>query len=111
MKLVADEHIPPAFVTALRSEGYDVTAVGGAVDLGSEDETIVDYARKENRVVLSEDSDFRGADPNLDLTAHPGIFACDVNARPGEIATAVRRIDDMSADLTETVIFIPKDWV
>lgn len=66
------EHIPPAFVTALRAEGYDVTAVGGAVDLGSEDDTILDYARKENRVVLSEDSDFHGADPELDLTDHPG---------------------------------------
>lgn len=83
MRLVADEHIPPAFVTAVRGEGYDVTAVGGAVNLGSEDDTILDYAREENRVVLSEDSDFRGADPNLNLTDHPGIFACDVNARPG----------------------------
>ncbi len=72
MKFIADEHIPPAFVAALRSEGYDVTAVSGAVDLGSEDDTILDYARKENRVVLSEDSDFRGADPDLDLTGHPG---------------------------------------
>lgn len=93
---------------ALRAEGYDVTAVGRTV-IGSEDDTILDYARKENRVVLREDSDFHGADPDLDLTDHPGIFACDVNAQPGDIATAVRRIDDMSDDLTETVIFIPKD--
>lgn len=111
MKLVADEHVLPAFVSALRGEGYDVTAVGGAVDLGTGDETILDYAREETRVVLSEDADFRGAAPDLDLTDHPGILACDVNAQPGDIAAAVRRVDALSDDLTETVIFIPKDWL
>ncbi|WP_233737801.1 DUF5615 family PIN-like protein [Halocatena pleomorpha] len=82
MRLVADEHIPPAFVTALRGEGYDVTAVGSAVDLGSEDDTILDYTREGNRVGLSEDSDFRGTDPGLDLTDNPGIFACGATPDP-----------------------------
>lgn len=111
MKFIADEHIPPAFVTALRGEGYDVTTVGDVLDLGSDDESILAYAREENRVVLSADTDFWGADPTLDLTDHPGVLACNVNAPPGDIAAAVRQIDAMSSDLTDTVIFIPSHWV
>lgn len=88
-----------------------MTAVGGAVDLGSEDDTLFNYAREENRVVLSEDTDFRGTDPDLEFSEYPGVFACDVNAQPGDIATAVRRVDDMSDGLNEMVIFIPKNCV
>lgn len=41
MKIIADEHIPPAFVSALRSMGYDVEAVGDTVRLGAEDQNIL----------------------------------------------------------------------
>lgn len=111
MKLVADEHVPPAFVKALRGDGHDVTAVGDAVELGVDDDSILDYARDHDRVIVSEDSDFRGADPNLDIENHPSVLACDTTAKPGDIVAAVRRIERLSDDLTNTVVFTPHDWV
>lgn len=111
MKLLADEHIPPAFVSALRGEGHDVAVVGDEVTLGSKDTVVLEYARETNRIILSEDTDFRGADPELDVGTHPGVFACDTAAQPGEIAAAVRRIETFTDDLTGTVLFIPGNWL
>lgn len=110
MRLLADEHIPPAIVSALRGEGRDVAVVGDAVEFGSSDADLLDYAREDNRVILSEDTDFRGADPELAGMSHPGILACDTGASPGEIAAAVRRIETLVPAPEGTVLFVPGDW-
>jgi predicted nuclease of predicted toxin-antitoxin system len=111
MRILADEHVPPAFVSALRGEGHDVAVVGDDIDLGSADSVVLEYARENERVILSEDTDFRGADSELSETSHPGILACDTAASPGEIATAVRRIDTHTDSLTDTVLFVPGNWL
>ena len=36
MRLLADEHIPPAIVSVLRGEGHDIAVVGDDIDLGAE---------------------------------------------------------------------------
>lgn len=110
MKLLADEHIPPAFVKALRGEGYDIVDIDETVGLGTSDPEILDYAIEQDRAILSEDTDFRGADPTFDPDTHPGILACDTAAKPGTIVAAVRRIDESSDDLTDTVLFVSGDW-
>lgn len=110
MKFIADEHIPPAFVKALRGEGYDIVDINETVGLGAGDGGILEYAIEHSRVILSEDTDFRGADPDLDLDSHPGILACDTAAKPGSIVSAVRRVDELSDDLTDTVLFVPGNW-
>lgn len=111
MRLLADEHVPPAVISALRGEGHNVAVVSDEIALGSEDAVLLEFARETNRVILSEDTDFRGASPELDSGSHPGILACDTAAAPGEIATAVRRIDAYTDDLSETVLFVPGNWV
>lgn len=111
MRLLVDEHIPPAVVSALRGEGHDVVVVGEALALGASDTALLEYTRETDRTIVSEDTDFRGADPDLDIEAHPGVLACDTAAPAGEIAAAIRRIDDVSGDLAGTVLFVPGDWV
>ena len=54
-----------------------------------------------------DDTDFRGADPELDDEPQPGVLACDPTAKPGEIATVVRRINAVADDLSETVFYVP----
>ncbi len=110
MKLLADEHIPPAIVSVLRGEGHDVAVVGDDITLGSADAVVLDYARENDRLILSEDTDFRGADPELNRKRHPGILACDTAAPPGEIASAIRRIALYADDLTGTVLYVPGNW-
>ena len=111
MRLLADEHIPPAVISALRGEGHDVATIGNDLELGAPDTTLLEYARDTDRAIVSEDTDFRGADPELDVESHPGVLACDTAAPAGEVAAAVRRIDTLSDDLDGTVLFVPGTWV
>ena len=111
MRLLADEHIPPAIVSALRGEGHDIAVVGDDIDLGAEDTVLLECARDTDRLILSEDTDFRGADPDLDVEDQPGILAYETAASPGEIAAAIRRIETFTDDLTGTVLYVPGDWL
>ena len=111
MRLLADEHVPPAVVSALRGEGHDIAVVGNQVDLGAEDTVLLKYASDTDRLILSEDTDFRGASADLDVEDKPGILACETSAPPGEIAAAIRRIETFTDDLTGTVLYVPGDWL
>lgn len=111
MRFLADEHVPPAIVSVLRGEGHDVAVVGEAIELGAADSYLLEYAQATDRVVLSQDADFRGADPSLDVESHPGVLVCDTTEQPGVIAAAIRRIDALSGDLSGTVLFVPGGWV
>ena len=111
MRLLADEHVPPASDSALRGEGHDVAVVGEDVDLGSEDTVLMEYARETDRLILSEDVDFRGADPELNVEYHPRILACDTAASAGEIAAAIRRMEMYTDDLAEPVLYVPGNWL
>ena len=111
MRLLADEHVPPAIVSALRGEGHDIAVVGEDIELGAVDSVLLDHARDTDRLILSEDTDFRGADPGLDIERHPGILACETAASPGEIAAAIRRIETVTEDLTGTVLYVPGNWL
>ena len=88
-----------------------MAAVGNELEPGASDTTLFEYARDTDRVIMSEDTDFRGADPELDVESHPGVLACDTAAPTGEIAAAVRRIGALSDDLDGTVFFVPGTWV
>jgi len=111
MRLLADEHVPPAIVSALRGEGHDIAVVGDDIKLGSEDMVLLEYARDTDRLILSEDTDFRGASPELRDEENPGILACDTAASPGEIAASLRRIEAFTNDLTGTVLYVPGNWL
>jgi predicted nuclease of predicted toxin-antitoxin system len=104
MDLIADEHIPPEVVKTLRDAGYDVLTIDRALELSAEDSEIHDYAQQTNRVILTNDRDF------LEFDAHPGVLLCDVLARPGQIVSAIQRIDAASANLNGTVLRVPGTW-
>lgn len=57
MRFLADESCDFAAVQALRAAGHDVVAVA-EVARGAEDSAIVDLARSEGRILLTEDKDF-----------------------------------------------------
>jgi predicted nuclease of predicted toxin-antitoxin system len=57
MRFLADESCDFRVVQALRSAGHDVTAIAEVAG-GAEDEAVLDLARREDRVFLTEDRDF-----------------------------------------------------
>lgn len=54
---LADESCDFAIVRALRTEGYDVLAVG-EVTQRSDDRELIEQAHRERRILLTEDKDF-----------------------------------------------------
>ena len=57
MRFLADESCDFAVVRALRAEGHDVLAVSEAHP-GVEDQYVIELARQEERILLTEDKDF-----------------------------------------------------
>jgi predicted nuclease of predicted toxin-antitoxin system len=57
MRLLADENIPRALVTALRTLGHDVTALT-ELQRGSADAEVARLAGAEGRIVITFDKDF-----------------------------------------------------
>ena len=58
MKFLADENFPIASKNYLKSEESDIIHVG-EIDPGISDEQVIETANKENRIILTFDSDFR----------------------------------------------------
>lgn len=53
-----DEHMDHAIANGLRSRGIDVTTTGDAVLLGADDSAHLEFALRENRVIVTSDADF-----------------------------------------------------
>ena len=58
IRLYTDEHVPKAVVRGLRERGVDVLTVPEAGMLGARDEEHLAFARREGRVLLTQDEDF-----------------------------------------------------
>jgi predicted nuclease of predicted toxin-antitoxin system len=58
MRILADAHISPASVDFLRSLGHDMKRVGNVLSAEATDLEIVEYAAREDRVILTQDLDF-----------------------------------------------------
>ena len=110
MRLLADEHVPPAIVAALHSDGHNVERVGESIELGSDDRTVLEHAIATDRVILSEDVDFRGGNPSLSAEPHPGVLVCDTDAQASRIAVAGGRIEEFAVPLDGSVFYVPGNW-
>ena len=58
MKILADIHISPITVHFLQDLGYDAIRVNEILPWNSSDEKIVETAKKERRVIITQDLDF-----------------------------------------------------
>ncbi|WP_135364982.1 DUF5615 family PIN-like protein [Halosimplex halophilum] len=107
MRVLCDEHVPPALVSALRSEGFEVETVGESVELGSPDADLLEFASDRGYAVLTSDSDF------VDRKGHSGVlYYEDQNVSTRELVRAVRMVDDLLPDdaVEGETIFLPDGW-
>lgn len=58
LRFIADVHISPLTVIALRSRGYDIIRTTDSLPKNATDQTILEKARLENRIVVTQDLDF-----------------------------------------------------
>lgn len=61
MKLFLDENISPLHARELRAKGYDALAVVEAGLSGASDEIILEFAVREDRILVTLDADFANA--------------------------------------------------
>jgi predicted nuclease of predicted toxin-antitoxin system len=106
MKLCVDENVRRTVPTILQQEGYDVVRVQDALELGDNDERIVEFCREGGRIILTNDDDF------FEFNSHPGVFFLDEQrASPRTVVTAIQRIERLVPDLTDQVWHVPDGWV
>jgi predicted nuclease of predicted toxin-antitoxin system len=58
MRLIADVHISPLTVAALKAQGYDIVRTTDLLPATAADAEILALARVESRVILTQDLDF-----------------------------------------------------
>jgi predicted nuclease of predicted toxin-antitoxin system len=58
IRLYTDEHVPRAVVKGLRERGVDTVTVSEAGMLGASNEEHLAFARREGRVLFTQDDDF-----------------------------------------------------
>ncbi|MGH9662533.1 MAG: DUF5615 family PIN-like protein [Bryobacteraceae bacterium] len=106
MRFLADESCDFAVVRALRSEGHDVVAVS-EFQQRSIDREVMELARADNRILLTEDKDFGW----LVFAAHmksPGVVLVRFPATArGQLDSAIRKLTaDHSLDLAGSFIVL-----
>jgi predicted nuclease of predicted toxin-antitoxin system len=60
MSLLADLHISPQTVAFLELLGHDVVRVSDVLKIHATDEQIIEEARRDFRIILTQDLDFSG---------------------------------------------------
>jgi predicted nuclease of predicted toxin-antitoxin system len=106
MRLLADVHVKSSYVTALRSDGHDVSRVVDVLDGTAADSAVVEHARETNRAVVTNDAkDFtRFAD-------HPGVLVVPrTGLTPGEVAASVSRIERLVPDTNGLSLYV-SEWL
>lgn len=79
-RLLADENIQPKAISFLRDNGLDVLSVDEADLMGAADLSILDYAVNNNRIIITQDSDFGTAMYRLGVRNTGIVFL-----RPGHV--------------------------
>jgi predicted nuclease of predicted toxin-antitoxin system len=81
MRLLANENIPGAAVTALVADGHDVAWVR-AIAPGMIDAEVLDWAARESRILLTFDKDFGELVRTATLPSSCGVILFRIPAPP-----------------------------
>ena len=107
MKFLADEHIESSIVTGLKLLGIDAISVNEAGKRESDDEEILRFAKENDRVIITRDSNFvklhrKGA-------AHAGIVFISKFLAIGKTIGEIEKVSVLfeSEHIKNTIIYIP----
>lgn len=104
MRLLTDENVRSAHVSALESGGHNVVRVEDVLEKGVADTDVRSAGRSRDRVVLTYDRKvFAGS------TDHAGVLVADETMPPRALRRAVDRIDRAYPSLSDVVEFLT-DW-
>ncbi len=106
IKYYTDEHIPKAVIQGLRRRGIDVLSVPESGMIQASDEEILEMARMENRVIITQDEDFLRL--HSEGNHHWGIVYSPHGTSIGEIISGLMLIHQVldSTEMKNHVEFI-----
>jgi predicted nuclease of predicted toxin-antitoxin system len=81
MRLLADENVSRLVVERLTAAGFDITWIGSAHS-GASDEDVLEIARRESRILVTEDRDFGEMIVRRQLQA-PGVVLLELDRLSG----------------------------
>jgi len=93
IRLYTDEHVSRAVVNGLRQRGVDVLPVAEAGLLGASDEGHLAFARREERVLFTQDDDFLRL--HASGTVHAGLVYTPQQTPVGEAIRGLMLIHEL----------------
>jgi predicted nuclease of predicted toxin-antitoxin system len=101
MRLLADLHVAPRTVDFLRQLGHDVRRVTDVLPANAGDPQIIEFARSDQRVILTQDLDFSD------------IIALSAQSQPSLISLrlANSRIDHVNSVLAAVLPVVEADVI
>jgi len=105
ISFILDEHIPSSVADELQGRAVDVKTVYDKGLDGSPDSEILKHARQNNRVIVTQDSDFL----ELDKEKHAGIVFLTEPIGVGDLTRELVRILENfeEGDLENSIVYIP----
>ena len=98
LRFLADMNISPKTVADLHQQGWDILRVSQVLPMDAEDSEILEFARQQNRVVVTQDLDFSSflalggyAKPSL-ITLR--LFVSDPEAMTRKLLVILPQIED-----------------
>jgi predicted nuclease of predicted toxin-antitoxin system len=101
LRFIADVHISPLTVVALRQQGYDTLRVTDVLPATAPDAEILEFARVENRIVLTQDLDF-SALVALGNYVQPSLVTLRLSSAQPNVVS--RRLLEVLPDLEQVLI-------
>jgi predicted nuclease of predicted toxin-antitoxin system len=112
MKLLADENIPLLMVRQLEEKGYDIKYIS-TENAGIPDEEVIDLANKEERVLITFDSDFGDLIFKKKKTIKTGVIFLRLGQfmpnEPGEIMLSL--LEENKLDFSGKISVVTKETV
>ena len=107
MKFLADEHIESSIVTGLNLLGIDTISINEAGKRESNDEEILSWAKDNDRVIITRDSDF--VKLHKKGVEHVGIVFIPKFLAIGKIIVEIEKVSMLfeSEHIKNTIVFIP----
>ncbi len=110
-RILADENVERATVNYLRKLDHDVERLDDVTGLGrgSEDESIAQYAREHDRLILTQDDDFF---TDLDVEDTAGVlFQRDQRLSTREVGDAVHEMSQYLDQSDIILEYISRNWL
>jgi len=106
VKILTDENISPKVVKNLRELGYDVLDIKEQKWHGKTDEAILNIAFKEQRFILTHDSDFGTFAINERKEYYGILYIRLKNIKPADVALVCESVLQMDIDVFPGTIVV-----